>query len=150
MTDEAFGGNVSGVAMEFKLLGMENITKIKTRYYKKGLRRRLRIFSNYLNKRSGVNIDIKAIKPTFSRALPKNLLEISQIVANLWGKVGRKTLLAQIPFVDDPDEELRVIEKEEQEAIRKQKEAFGLGSNTPPDEEQEEPPGKKKRGDVDE
>ena len=30
MSDEAFGGNVSGVAMEFKLLGMENITKIKT------------------------------------------------------------------------------------------------------------------------
>ena len=28
MTDESFGGNVSGVAMEFKLLGMENITKI--------------------------------------------------------------------------------------------------------------------------
>ena len=37
MTDESFGGNVSGVAMEFKLLGMENITKIKTRYYKKGI-----------------------------------------------------------------------------------------------------------------
>lgn len=37
MSDESFGGNVSGVAMEFKLLGMENITKIKTRYYKKGL-----------------------------------------------------------------------------------------------------------------
>lgn len=41
MTDESFGGNVSGVAMEFKLLGMENITKIKTRYYKKGLRKRI-------------------------------------------------------------------------------------------------------------
>lgn len=35
MTDESFGGNVSGVAMEFKVLGMENITKIKTRYYKR-------------------------------------------------------------------------------------------------------------------
>lgn len=151
MTDEAFGGNVSGVAMEFKLLGMENITKIKTRYYKKGLRRRLRIFANYLNKRSGVNIDIKAIKPTFSRALPKNHLEISQIVANLWGKVSRKTLLAQIPFVEDPDEELKVVEKEENEALKKQKEVFGLGSNTPPNEEREdEPPEKKKRGDVDE
>lgn len=34
MSDESFGGNVSGVAMEFKLLGMENITKIKTRYYR--------------------------------------------------------------------------------------------------------------------
>lgn len=151
MTDEAFGGNVSGVAMEFKLLGMENITKIKTRYYKKGLRRRLRIFANYLNKRSGVNIDIKAIKPTFSRALPKNHLEISQIVANLWGKVSRKTLLAQIPFVEDPDEELKVVEKEENEALKKQKEVFGLGSNTPPNEEREdEPPEKKKRGDVNE
>lgn len=151
MTDEAFGGNVSGVAMEFKLLGMENITKIKTRYYKKGLRRRLRIFANYLNKRSGVNIDIKAIKPTFSRALPKNHLEISQIVANLWGKVSRKTLLAQIPFVEDPDEELKVVEKEENEALKKQKEVFGLGSNTPSEEEwEDEPPEKKKRGDVDE
>lgn len=151
MTDEAFGGNVSGVAMEFKLLGMENITKIKTRYYKKGLRRRLRIFSNYLNKRSGVNIDIKAIKPTFTRALPKNLLEISQITVNLWGKVSRKTLLSQIPFVEDPEEELKAVEKEETEAFERQKEAFGLGSNTPPDEEQEdEPPEKKKRGDVDE
>lgn len=149
MTDEAFGGNVSGVAMEFKLLGMENITKIKTRYYKKGLRKRLRIFANYLNKRSGVNIDIKAIKPTFSRALPKNLLEISQIVANLWGKVSRKTLLSQIPFVDDPDEELKAVEKEESDAFEKQKEAFGLGSNSPPDEQEDEPP-EKKRGDVDE
>ena len=48
MTDENFGGNVSGVALEFKLLGMENITKIKTRYYKKGLRKRVRIFCNHL------------------------------------------------------------------------------------------------------
>lgn len=45
MSDESFGGNVSGVAMEFKLLGMENITKIKTRYYRKGLRKRIRIFA---------------------------------------------------------------------------------------------------------
>ena len=57
MTDEAFGGNVSGVAMEFKLLGMENITKIKTRYYRKGLRKRLRIFANFLSVK-GMQIDI--------------------------------------------------------------------------------------------
>lgn len=98
-----------------------------------------------------MNIDIKAIKPTFTRALPKNLLEISQITVNLWGKVSRKTLLSQIPFVEDPGEELKAVEKEETEAFERQKEAFGLGSNTPPDEKQEdEPPEKKKRGDVDE
>lgn len=131
MTDESFGGNVSGVAMEFKLLGMENITKIKTRYYKKGLRKRLRIFANFLNTRSGVQVDITGVTPTFTRAMPKNILEISQYVANLWGKVSRKTLLSQIPFVDDPEKELKAVEKEEEENLKKQKELFGNQPNEP-------------------
>lgn len=131
MSDEAFGGNVSGVAMEFKLLGMENITKIKSRYYKKGLKKRIRIFANFLKKRSGVNIDVSGITPTFTRAMPKNMLEISQYVSNLWGKVSRKTLLSQIPFVADPEEELKEVEKEEQENLKRQQELFGLTANTP-------------------
>lgn len=134
MTDESFGGNVSGVAMEFKLLGMENITKIKTRYYKKGIRKRLRIFAYFLNTRSGVRINPNGINMTFKRAMPKNLLEISQYVANLWGKVSRKTLLSQIPFVDNPEEELEQVEKEEKEAVKRQQEAFGLDRNEPPED----------------
>lgn len=134
MSDEAFGGNVSGVAMEFKLLGMENITKIKTRYYKKGLRKRLRIFSNFINTRSGVHIEYTGITAVFTRALPKNLLEISQYVANLWGKVSRRTLLAQIPFVDNVEEEIKAIDSENAEAVKRQQEIFGIGSNTPPDD----------------
>lgn len=134
MSDESFGGNVSGVAMEFKLLGMENITKIKTRYYKKGLRKRVRIFCNYLALH-GISIDPSGITMTFTRALPKNLLEISQIVANLWGKVSRKTLLSQVPFVDDVDEELKALETEEEENLKRQQEVFGLQDNTPPEQE---------------
>lgn len=133
MTDESFGGNVSGVAMEFKLLGMENITKIKTRYYKKGIRKRLRIFANFLNTRSGIHVDVSGVVPTFTRAMPKNLLEISQYVANFWGKVSRKTLLCQIPFVEDPDEELKAVEKEEKDNLKKQKELFGNQPNEPPE-----------------
>ena len=138
MTDESFGGNVSGVAMEFKLLGLENITKIKTRYYKKGLRKRLRIFAEWLYTSRQIIINTAGITPTFTRALPKNLLEISQIVANLWGKVSKKTLLSQIPFVDDVDEELAVVEKEAEEAAKQQQAIFGLGNNTPPPEEDPE------------
>ena len=137
MTDESFGGNVSGVAMEFKLLGMENITKIKTRYYKKGLRKRLRLFASWLNKVQAAQIDITGINMSFTRALPKNLLEISQITANLWGKVSRKTLLAQIPFVEDVEEEINALEKEEAESLKRQQEIFGIGNNTPPDEMKE-------------
>lgn len=151
MTDESFGGNVSGVAMEFKLLGMENITKIKTRYYKKGLRKRLRIFAYFLGNKA-IKVDVTGIKPTFTRAMPKNLLEISQIVANLWGKVGKKTLLSQIPFVDDPDEELKTIEKEAQEDLQRQQALFGAGSdNNPPDDDPDNrPPDDSKKRDVNE
>lgn len=141
MSDESFGGNVSGVAMEFKLLGMENITKIKTRYYRKGLRKRIRIFCNYLELH-GKSVDPAGITMTFTRALPKNLLEISQIVANLWGKVSRKTLLSQVPFVDDVDEELKALDEETEENLKRQQEVFGMQENTPPQDgnpDQKEP-----------
>lgn len=136
MSDEHFGGNVSGVAMEFKLLGMENITKIKTRYYKKGLRKRLRLFAHWLALK-GINIDVEGIKPIFTRCMPKNLLEISQWVANLWGKVSKKTLLSQIPFVDDVEAELAAVEQEEEENVRRQKEAFGMAENPPLEDDED-------------
>ena len=71
----------------------------------------------------------------FTRAMPKNLLEISQYVANLWGKVSAKTLLAQVPFVDDVEEELQAVEEENQKALERQQEMFGLTANNPPPED---------------
>lgn len=135
MTDENFGGNVSGVAMEFKLLGMENITKIKTRYYKKGIRKRIRIFSNWLSLK-GKNVETTGIKSVFTRCMPKNLLEISQWVSNLWGKVSRKTLLSQIPFVDDVEAELAAVEEEEEKSVQRQQEIFG-NQNTPVEDDED-------------
>lgn len=131
MTDENFSGNTSGVAMEYKLLGIENITKIKTRYYRKGLRKRIRIFCNWMRLNAQGNIDPKTITAVFTRALPKNNLEISQMVANLKGIVSQRTLLAQIPFVDNPDEEIKAVDEENQKAIERQQAMFG---NTPPEE----------------
>lgn len=64
--------------------------------------------------------------------MPKNLLEISQIVANLWGKVSKKTLLSQVPFVDNVEDEVAAVEKEAEEAAKQQQAMFGLGSNSPP------------------
>lgn len=125
ITDENFAGNTSGVAMEFKLLGIENITKIKTRYYRKGLRKRIRIFCNWMKLNASGNIDPKRVTAVFTRALPKNNLEISQMVANLKGMVSAKTLLAQIPFVDNPDEEIEAVDEENQKAIERQQALFG-------------------------
>ena len=116
LSDENFAGNSSGVAMEFKLLGLEMITKIKQRYYVKGLKKRIKLFANYLGL-TQIAIDANSIIPHFSRSLPKNLLEISQIVSNLDGKVSQETLLSQIPFVEDPTSEIEKVNEEKQENI---------------------------------
>ena len=71
---------------------------------------------------------------TFTRALPKNLLEISQMVSNLNGIVSQKTLLAQIPFVEDVDEELAAVKKESEESLKQQQEMFGMQGNDPPED----------------
>ena len=84
-------------------------------------------------------MDVTGITPTFTRALPKNLLEISQIIANLWGKVSKKTLLSQVPFVDNVEDEVAAVEKEAEEAAKQQQAMFGLGSNSPPPDDEYSP-----------
>ena len=153
MTDENFSGNVSGVAMEYKLLGIENITKIKTRYYRKGLRKRIRIFCRWLAMNAKGSIDPSHVTAIFTRAMPKNLLEISQYVANLKGVVSMKTLLSQIPFVSDPDMEIEAVREENEEAVKMQQELFSEGynmKNEPPEDTDEPEEEEKPREDGDE
>lgn len=74
-----------------------------------------------------------SIVATFSRALPKNLQELAQIVANLSNMVSAKTLLKQIPFVEDPDYEIEAVNEQKAEDVKRQQELFAQGANTPPD-----------------
>lgn len=137
LTDENFVGNSSGVAMEFKLLGLEMITKIKSRYYTKGLKKRLKLYCNYLGMKN-IAINPGAISVNYTRGLPKNLLEISQMITNLKGFVSQETLLNQIPFVEDPAGEIDSVEKENEKAIKQQQYLFGGNENTPPEEVNDE------------
>lgn len=144
--DENFAGNVSGVAMEYKLLGLEMITKVKERQYKKGLRKRIRLYCNYLNMKA-IKMESGSIMGTFSRALPKNLQELSQIVANLQNNVSAKTLLKLLPFVEDPDYEIKEVAKQKAEEVKRQQKLFSSGGNTPPDfgeDDEEEETGQEK------
>lgn len=131
LTDENFASNVSGVAMEYKLLGLEMITKTKEQHYSKSLRKRIKLFCNYLGLKQ-IALDAKAIVPQYKRGLPKNLLELSQIINNLDGKVSLRQLISLLPFVEDPDAELKALEEEQE---NKTDEAPVFVQNLPLDEE---------------
>ena len=132
LTDEKFAGNSSGVAMEYKLLGLEMITKVKESNYKRGLRQRISIFAKYLGLQQ-IALDANSIVPQFSRGLPKNLLELSQVINNLDGKVTLRQLISLLPFVEDPDAELEGLEEEKEKNMERV--PFFNKANTKPEEE---------------
>lgn len=146
LTDENFVGNSSGVAMEYKLLGLEMITKTKERYYKAGLKKRIILYCNYLGLKA-ISINPNMITCTFARSLPKNLTEIAQMVTNLKGTVSKKTLLNQIPFVEDADAEVEEVDEENRESVVQQQQMFTQGNNNPISKEDSQSPDKGDRED---
>ena len=98
LTDEQFAGNSSGVAMRYKLLGLEQLTKIKERWFREGLRERLRLYAHFLDLKGAPPLDADAVKLVFTRALPVNELEVAQVVEKLHGIVPDEQLLAKAGF----------------------------------------------------
>ena len=105
MSDENFANNVSGVAMRYKLLGLENVCAIKERKFKRGLQNRLWLISNILNIKTGTAL--QDIKITFKRNIPSNELEVANMINNLRGLVSNETLISQLSFIENAQEEKR-------------------------------------------
>lgn len=124
LTDEQFAGNSSGVAMRYKLMGLEQLTKIKERWFREALRSRMRLFAHYLTVKGGPVLDVDRVQITFTRALPTNDLEIAQMVQMLVGIVPDEILLTQMPFVSDAEAALEMLKEQKQEAAREREAMF--------------------------
>ena len=114
MSDENFASNASGVAIKFKLLGTENLISIKERKFKRGLQQRLELIS-VINSVLRESFDWRAIDIIFTRNIPSNDVDIANVVNSLKDVVSEKTLLAQIPFVEDVQDELERLKQEREE-----------------------------------
>lgn len=132
LTDANFAGQASGVALEYKLLGLEMLTKTKERHYRQGLRKRIKLYCNFLGLKQ-ISINAGEIVPTFTRALPKNLQELAGIVSMLQNRVSEKTLLNLLPFVEDPDGEIETVKEQKEEAVQMQRDTFDIRPNTLPE-----------------
>lgn len=126
LTDKQFASNVSGVAMKYKLFGLEQLTKVKEEWFREGLLWRLRLFINFLRLKGAALPDAEDVTITFKRSLPANDLEIAQMVATLNDTVSRKTLLGQISFVEDVDKEIDQLNEQLEENVERQQRAFDV------------------------
>ena len=114
MADKEFASNASGVAIKFKLLGTENLVSIKERKFKRGLQQRLELMS-MINSVLREGFDWRGIDIIFTRNVPSNDTDIANMVNTLKDIVSDETLLAQIPFVEDVQDELKRLKKEREE-----------------------------------
>ena len=110
LSDESFSGNLTGVAISYKIWGMDQVVAMKERKFKKGLQRRIKLITNILNT-TGKNWNYKDIDITFSRNMPQNLTELADMVTKLKGLVSQETLLSILPFIDDPQLEMERLDE---------------------------------------
>ena len=93
-----FSGNSSGVAMKYKLLAFEQMTKIKERYFSEGLRIRLGLIANALSVLGYSVPDVSDIRIVFTHNLPENETEIAQTVNLLKDIVPQDKLIKLLPY----------------------------------------------------
>ena len=135
LTDDAFGGNQSGVAMQYKLWGMDQLWITKTSNYEEALYQRLRILLHLLQYQFDSNVALlDDITITFNKNLPTDTANIIDTVVKLKGIVSDDTLLAQIPFVEDVEAELDKLEKQ----AERDADLYGFNNNKELDNAEEE------------
>ncbi|MGG3210953.1 phage portal protein [Geobacillus stearothermophilus] len=121
LTTEQFSSNLSGIAIGFKLFGLESKCSVKERKMEKALRKRIRLITNILNLK-GANYNYTDIQFQFSRNIPQNEMEIAQEIVQLTNMVDLETRLSWHPRIQNPKQ---VIEKLKQEQDTMNLDAIG-------------------------
>lgn len=111
LSDENFGTS-SGIALSYKLQGLDNICKTKERKFTAGLIRRYKMLCNLPNWHD--KEAYKGITYQFTRNAPKNVLEEAQVVNSLNGLVSKETALSYLSIVDNAKKELEKMDKEDE------------------------------------
>ena len=116
-SSETFVGGVSsGIAIRYRLTGMETRAAAICAKMKKALQRRIEIITGIASLKLGEEV-FRDIEINFKRNIPEDNTSIVNLVNALKGTVSDATLLSQIPFVADVQKELDAIKKQKQENI---------------------------------
>lgn len=111
MADETFGSATSGESLKYKLFSLENAVSIKERNFTQGLEQRIKLIVNMFNIK-GSSHHHTDIVMKYTRNLPSNISELSDLVVKLQGVLSDKTLMSLLPFVEDPGFEIELRETE--------------------------------------
>ena len=111
-SSESFVGGVSsGIAIQYRLTGMENKAGIIEGSMKKALQRRIEIICGIATLTIGEEV-FRDINIEFKRNVPEDLTSTINVINALKGTVSDATLLRQLDFVSDVNAELEAVQEQ--------------------------------------
>lgn len=116
-SSETFVGGVSsGIAIRYRLCGMENKAGAIEGEMKKALQRRVELICGVASLKLGEEV-FRDIEISFKRNIPEDIASSVQVINGLKGTVSDETLLSQIPFVTDVPKELERLDAQRKSNI---------------------------------
>lgn len=113
-SSETFVGGVSsGIAIQYRLSGMEHKAGIIEGRMKKALQRRVEIICGVASLKLGEEV-FRDIKIDFKRNIPEDITSTINVINSLKGTVSDATLLGMIPGIDDVNAELEAVQQQKQ------------------------------------
>lgn len=113
-SSETFVGGVSsGVAIQYRLTGMETRAGKIEAEMKKALQRRIEIICGIASMKLGEDL-FRDIEISFKRNIPEDITATINLINSLKGTVSDATLLAQLDFVTDVNAELEALKAQKQ------------------------------------
>ena len=132
-SSESFVGGVSsGIAIRYRLTGMETRAGKICAEMKKALQRRVEIICSIASLKLGEEV-FRDIRIDCRRNIPEDLATTITMINNLKGTVSDATLLSQIPFVSDVNAEIEKVQKQKQENMA----MYSFGTPTIEEESEE-------------
>ena len=114
-SSESFVGGVSsGIAIQYRLTGMENKAGSIEAAMKKALQRRVEIICGIASLKIGEEV-FRDIEIEFKRNVPEDLTSTINVINALKGTVSDATLLSQLDFVTDVNAELEAVKEQRAE-----------------------------------
>ena len=111
-SSETFVGGVSsGIAIRYRLTGMETRASKICSAMEKALQRRVEIICGIASLKLGEDV-FRDINIDFKRNIPEDLTATINLINSLKGSVSDATLLAQLPFIDDVNAELEALQEQ--------------------------------------
>ncbi|MCM1192704.1 MAG: phage portal protein [Acetatifactor muris] len=118
LSDESFAGNLSGVAIKYKLIGLEELAIMKENCFRSAQTKMISIITGFLNLKMNQKWDPDTVEQKYDRNFTENLSEMIENVARLEGTVSKETRIEMLPadVVKDASTELQRLKKEALEA----------------------------------